>query len=386
MDNEKLFRFGSFYLATGQRLLSRGGIPISLGSRAFDLLVALIARGGRLASKDDLLAEVWTGTVVDENNLAAQISILRRVLSVDPEIARHLQTVPRRGYCFTARVELLGAEEEVGIKASRSPSDLLEVVSLVVLPFVNLGSDVDQAYFAQGLSQTVSTDLSRISGLLVISPATAATFNVQTAEIRQVSQDLGVRYVLTGSVQRIDRNVRLNTQLVDGRSGAQIWSERIDGESTDLLDLQDRITGRIANSLGREIFNAAARDGEAHEMDAKAFDLLLRGIAADSRPQSLDVLQEQERLFGRAAELDPKSSDAMRALRVRFYCNRHRFMRLPIRRMWSACTRYCVGGKGCHARSDKRPRSSRNGLGYVLEGTMSDLSCQMSWRFRSTET
>jgi adenylate cyclase len=123
-----------------------------------------------------------------------------------------------------------------------------------------------------------------------------------------------VRYVLSGSVQRIDRHVRINAQLADGRSGMQVWSELFDGDAADLFSLQDLITGRIANSIGREIFVAAARDGVSRDIDAKSSDLVMRGIAADNRPQSLESLQEQEALFTRAAELDPRNSEALARL------------------------------------------------------------------------
>lgn len=313
MHDSEVFRFGAFQLLTGRRELLFRGAPVSLGSRAFDLLMALITRRGQLATKDDLMAEVWAGTVVDENNLAAQVSALRKVLASDPDIARLLQTVPGRGYRFAASVEV---QNDVDLHASPPvvPHHSRETLSLIVLPFANLSSDAERAYFTEGLSQTVSTDLSRISGLLVISSTTAATFDGKTIDVRQVSRELGVKYVLMGSVQHTERDVRINAQLVDGRSGVQIWSELFDGDSSDLLALQDRITGRIANSIGREIFVAAARDGEARNIDPKSSDLVMRGIAADNRPQSPECLQEQERLFARAAELDSQNCDALARL------------------------------------------------------------------------
>ena len=275
--------------------------------------MALVKRRGQLAAKDELMAEVWAGTVVDENNLAAQISALRKILARDPNLLGCLQTDTGRGYRFVADIEV-GAEAGLGAAKPLAQSPGIDVLSLVVLPFINLSSDIEQAYFALGLSQTVATDLSRISGLLVISSASAATFEGKNIDVRHVSRELGVRYVLTGSVQHNDRNLRINARLVDGHSGAQIWSELFDGDDSDLLALQDRITGRIANSIGREIFVAAARDGEARNIDPKSSDLFMRGIAADNKPQSLECLREQEALFARAAELDPKHSDALARL------------------------------------------------------------------------
>lgn len=310
-SDSEVFRIGSFILDSRARQLTQGSASVSLGSRAFDLLLALIARQGQLATKDELIAEVWQRSVVDENNLAAQISALRKVLAADPALAGGLQTVPGRGYRLVAEVKRIGGKSERRGEAHASPG---EPPSLVVLPFVNLSSDIEQSYFAQGLSQTVSTDLSRISGLLVISSATAATFEGKAADARQASSELRVRYVLSGSVQRIDRHVRINAQLADGRSGMQIWSDLFDGDTADLFSLQDLITGRIANSIGREIFVAAARDGESRDISPTSSDLFMRGIAADNRPQSLKTLQEQEVLFARAVELDPGNCEALARL------------------------------------------------------------------------
>ena len=302
-----MLRFGAFALLPRQRELLFDGAPVALGARAFDLLLALAARPGALATKDELMAEVWAGSVVDENNLAAQVSALRRVLARDPALARCLRTVPGRGYSFVAEIESGPAPpRRVPVRA--------EPLSLVVLPFGSLGGDAEQGWFAEGLSQTVATDLSRISGLLVIASATAASVAVQGCDARTISRELGVRYLLTGSVQRIGRTVRINAQLVEGASGVQLWSERFDGDAADLLGLQDRITGRIANSLGRAIFVAAARDGTARSTDPGCADLVMRGIAADTRPQSLDVLREQEALFARAVALDPDHAEAQARL------------------------------------------------------------------------
>ena len=303
----EVFCIGSFVLDADRRLLTHEGRPVSIGSRAYDLLLALVRRRGELVTKDELIAAVWSGSVVDENNLAAQISALRKVLAADPEVARDLQTVPGRGYCFVTKI-VAGDGRAPQLP---EPRDML---SLVVLPFANLSSDDEQAYFARGLSQTISTDLSRISGLLVISPATAATFEGKAFDVRHVSQDLGVRYLLTGNVHRIGRHVRINAQLVEGRTGVQIWSELFDGEASDLFSLQDRITGRIANSIGREIFVAAARDGEASAIDPTSWDLVMRGIAADNKPQSFETLRTQEALFARAAALDPTNGEALARL------------------------------------------------------------------------
>lgn len=307
MRAPEVIRFGAFRLVPGRRELLFHGSRVALGSRAFDLLLALVRRHGQLAAKNELMAEVWPGTVVDENNLAAQVSALRKILASDPGLSQCLLTAPGQGYRFVADMAFENDTRTIPPLTHGAGSDM---PSLVVLPFRSLSDNAEQAYFAQGLSQTIATDLSRISGLLVISSATAAKFEGKDFDVRQVTRELGVRYVLAGSVQRDDRRVRINTQLVDGYTGMQTWSDLFDGDTTDLLSLQDRITGRIANSIGREIFVAAARDGETRNIDPKASDLFMRGIAVDNKPQSFECLREQEALFARAVELDPKHGDA----------------------------------------------------------------------------
>ena len=308
-----IFRFGPFQLLTRRRELLRSGEAVAVGSRAFDLLVALVKRQGQLATKDELMAEVWHGMIVDENNLAAQISALRKIFSGTAEFAKCLQTVPRRGYRFVGRVD---TDVEAMPKAGRvQPAvSATDSLSIVVLPFANLSTDRGQDYFARGMSETITTDLSRISGVLVISSASAAAFEGKSVDLKMFQRKLGVQFVLKGSIQRIKHNVRINAQLIDARSGVQIWSEIFDGDSRDLFALQDQITGRIAISIGREIFAAAARDGEARNIDPKSSDLVMRGIAADNKPQSLDCLKKQEDLFALAVQLDPKNGDALARL------------------------------------------------------------------------
>jgi TolB-like protein/Tfp pilus assembly protein PilF len=310
--SDSVFRFGAFELLPARRELRCRGVPVALGTRAFDLLAALVRREGALATKDELLVEVWAGTVVDENNLAAQVSALRKILAADPDLSRRLVTVPGRGYRFVAEISVVAPSSTDAIAALDAAPD--GAPSLVVLPFASLGADPAQAHFAAGLSQIVATDLSRIAGLVVVASASAATFGPAPADVRAVSRTLGVGYVLAGSVQRGERAVRINAQLIDGQSGAQVWSEILDGDDADLLSLQDRITGRIANAIGREIFVAAARSSVARHADPRATDLVIRGIAADTRPQSRDVLREQEALFAQALALDPDHADALARL------------------------------------------------------------------------
>jgi len=186
--------------------------------------------------------------------------------------------------------------------------------SIVVLPFTNLSGDSEQAYLADGLTTTITTDLSRAGGLFVIAATTANTFKDKQINVQQVGKDLGVRYALQGNVQRGGEKIRINAQLADTSSGGQLWAETFDGDRSDLFALQDRITSRIANSIGREIVVAAARESEARKTDPNAGDLLLRAVALTTKTPTLENLQQQEKLFRELLVLDPNSVDAMARL------------------------------------------------------------------------
>ena len=186
--------------------------------------------------------------------------------------------------------------------------------SIVVLPFANLSGDPEQAYLADGLTTKITTDLSRAAGLFVIAATTANTFRNKQANVQQVGKDLGVRYALQGNVQRSGEKIRINAQLADTSSGGQLWAETFDGDRSDLFALQDQITSRIANSIGREIVVAAARESEARKTDPQASDLLLRAVALTTKTRTLENLQQQEKLFREILVLDPNSVDAMAQL------------------------------------------------------------------------
>jgi adenylate cyclase len=187
-------------------------------------------------------------------------------------------------------------------------------LSLMVLPFTATSDSSDQSHFAEGITETLTTDLSRIRRSFVIAPSTARLYQDPQMDLQQVGRDLGVRYLLKGSIQRSDTRIRVNAQLLDSHTSSHVWSERFDGDSSDLFGLQDQITGRIANSIDREITVAALRDSEARRMAPDAVDCLMRGIAASYSPQSLQSVQQQEAFFQQATALDPSNSEALARL------------------------------------------------------------------------
>jgi adenylate cyclase len=180
-------------------------------------------------------------------------------------------------------------------------------LSIVVLPFSNLSDDREQQYFADGITEDLTTDLSRLAGMLVISRNTAFTYRNKRVDTRQIGRELCVRYVLEGSVQRSGSRVRVNAQLIDAESDTHLWAERFDGDAGDLFALQDEITSRIAVALNIELVAAEAARSTEHP---DALDYILRGRAARLKPDSRDSFAEAINLFEHALALDPQSVEA----------------------------------------------------------------------------
>jgi adenylate cyclase len=184
-------------------------------------------------------------------------------------------------------------------------------LSIVVLPFANLSSDPEQEYFTDGITDDLTTDLSRISDSFVIARNTAITYKGKVVDAKQLGRELGVRYVLEGSVRRMGEQVRVNVQLIDAGSGAHLWADRFDTDRTNLPEAQSEITGRLARTLNLELVKDAGRRIEDDKVaDPDARDLVTRGWATLYRPDSLPTRLEALRIFERALEIDPRSIEA----------------------------------------------------------------------------
>ncbi len=186
-------------------------------------------------------------------------------------------------------------------------------LSIVVLPFTNLSNDPEQQYFADGITEDLTTDLSRIADMFVISRNTAFTYRNKPVDTKQIGRELGVRYVLEGSVRRSGNQVRVNAQLIDAETDAHLWAERFDRDTGDLFALQNEITSRIAVALNLELVAAEAARPTEHP---DALDYILRGRAASSKPPSRDNYAEAISLFERALALDPRSVEAQSWLAI----------------------------------------------------------------------
>jgi adenylate cyclase len=197
------------------------------------------------------------------------------------------------------------------VAAATSQSFVAPRLSIVVLPFANLSNDPDQQYFADGITEDLTTDLSRIEDMFVISRNTAFTYRNKPVDTKQIGRELGVRYVLEGSVQRSDKQVRVNAQLIDAETDAHLWAERFDRDMGDLFALQNEITGRIAIALNIRLVDAEAARPTEHP---DALDYILRGLAARHKPNGRNVYAEAIGLYERALALEPGSVEAQSAL------------------------------------------------------------------------
>src|SRR6516162_3095092 len=180
-------------------------------------------------------------------------------------------------------------------------------LSIVVPPFANISNDPEQQYFADGVTEDLTTDLSRISHMLVISRNTAFTYQGKSVNAKQIGRELGVRYVLEGSVRRSDNQVRVSAQLIDAATDTHLWAERFDRNISDLFALQSEITSRLANTLGVELIAAEAARPTEHPY---ALDYILRGRAAFLKGPTRENFAEAISLFERALALDPRSVEA----------------------------------------------------------------------------
>jgi adenylate cyclase len=183
-------------------------------------------------------------------------------------------------------------------------------LSIVVLPFTNLSGDSSQDYFADGITENLTTDLSRIRNSFVIARNTAFTFKGKNIDTKEVSKELGVRYVLEGSVQRDQNHVRVNAQLIDGETGAHLWADRFEESITDLFKLQDEVVARLANSLGYELTKAEAQRS-AHSTNPDAIDLMMRGWSSLWQQPTKESTALARDYFERAMMIDPQDAEAM---------------------------------------------------------------------------
>jgi TolB-like protein/tetratricopeptide (TPR) repeat protein len=262
------YKFGSFALDAKAGMLFRSGEPALLGQRAVALLRLLLERSASPVSKDALIEAAWPGLAVEDSNLTVQIAALRRVLEQDGG-AGWIETLPRRGYRYVGPPVVL-VDETPQAPALSVP----EKPSIAVLPFEHAG---DAAWFAEGMADDIITGLSRIKWLFVIARNSSFRYRHDAVDVKQIGRDLGVRYVLQGSVRRSNNRVRINAQLADSASGAQVWAERYDRTLDDVFAVQDEIALAVVGAIEPSLRRAEVERIKRKRPDSlDAYELVLR--------------------------------------------------------------------------------------------------------------
>ena len=304
-----------------RRELRRGGEPIAVAPKAFDLLVHLVQNRERVVTRDDLIAAVWDGRIISESALATCINAARAAIADNGEEQRLIKTLPRRGIRFVGDVrETAGASESLEPPRLSLPNR----PSIAVLPFQNMSDDPTQEYFADGIVEDIITGLSRIKSLFVIARNSTVAYKSAPVDMKRVGRDLGVRYVLEGGVRRSGDRIRCTAQLIEAETGIQLWAERYDRLLEDIFALQDDITTSVVGAIEPSVRKAEIeRAKRKRPENFNAYDFLLRALpyvythTATDAATALPFLQK-------ALECDP-SYAAAHALMA--WCRHFRFSR-----------------------------------------------------------
>jgi len=278
------FLFGDHVLDTARRELRCGGEPIALEPQVFDLLVYLLQNRERVVGKDDLLASIWGGRIVSDATLDSRIRAARRAVGDSGAVQSLIRTFARKGVRFVGEVWEQATQAaftpEMAAEPGRPQLGLPDKPSIAVLPFANMSGDPEQEYFVDGMVEEIITALSRIRWLFVIARNSSFTYKGQATDLRRVGRELGVRYVLEGSVRRGGNRVRISAQLIEAETGAHLWADRFDGSLEDVFDLQDKVASSVAGVIEPELQAAeTVRSARRRTSDLSAYDLYLRAYA-----------------------------------------------------------------------------------------------------------
>jgi len=303
------FVFGDYVLDPDRRELTRGSEAIAIGPKVFDLLVHLVRNREHVVSKDDLLRAVWGGRIVSESTMTSHINAVRKAIGDSGEEQRLIRTVARKGVRFVAEVR--EAPPSDGVDALDADALLLpDKPSIAVLPFHNLSGDPEQEYFADGVVEDVIAALSRIRWLFVIARNSSFTYKGRPVDVKQVGRELGVRYVLEGSVRRAANRVRITGQLIDATTGGHLWADRFEGTLDDIFELQDQVAASVVGAIAPQLQQAEIERAKRKPTESlDAYDYYLRGMANLHRG-SREAIDEALPHFHRAIEVDPDFASA----------------------------------------------------------------------------
>jgi TolB-like protein/cytochrome c-type biogenesis protein CcmH/NrfG len=315
------FLFGDHTLDTDLRELRRGGEAIAVEPQVFDLLIYLVENRDRVVSKDDLIASVWGGRIVSDSTLTSRINAARKAIGDNGQKQALIRTIARKGLRFVGAVRDRQDSAVPGSGASAASNDTNEQArpalplpdrpAIAVLPFTNMSGDPEQEYFSDGISEDIITALSKLRWFFVIARNSSFVYKGKAVALKQVAEELGVGYVVEGSVRKSGERVRITAQLNDVATGSHLWAERYDREFADVFAVQDEITEAIVAAIEPKLY--AAEDFRARRKlpdNMDAWDLVMRALSHYWRITRQDNVVAQA-LLEKAIAIDPNYGQAL---------------------------------------------------------------------------
>ncbi len=330
-----IYAFEIFELDTTLFQLRADGQVYAIEPKAFDFLRCLLENRDHLVTKDELIAAVWSGRIISDATLGSCVNAARKAVGDNGKDQRLIQTLPRRGFRFVGTVQIKdttpacsGEEPTQGnpepknspdtqsIQTSKSDHQSSDRPSIAVLPFENLSNEPDQDYFVDGLTEDITTALSRYHWFFVMARNSSFSFKGTTIDIRQVAEALNVQYVTEGSVRKSADRVRVNVQLIEAVSGRQLWADRFDERLEDVFQLQDNVAQRIAATVARTVEKSEIRRvSTSPPSQLAAWEFCLRGNALIYEMRKNSILEARQ-MFLEAIQIDPEYSRAYSGLAI----------------------------------------------------------------------
>jgi len=280
------YLFEDYSLDPDRRELTRQTEAIAIGPKVFDLLLYLIQNREHVVSKDDLLEAVWSGRIVAESTLTSHINAVRKAIGDSGEEQRLVRTITRKGFRFVGEIKEASAGASPRAEPAKSEAPpapaltLPDSPSIAALPFLNLSDDIEQEYFTDGVVEDIITALSRNRWLFVIARNSSFTYKGRAVDVKQVGRELGVRYVLEGSVRKSAHRVRITGQLIDATTGAHLWAEHFESALDDIFELQDQVTEAVVGAIAPQLERAEIERAKRKPTESlDAYDYYLRGMA-----------------------------------------------------------------------------------------------------------
>jgi TolB-like protein len=316
--------FGDCQIDLERRELWRAKRAVHVEPQVFDLLVYLVQNRDRVVSKDDLIDSVWGGRIVSESTLTSRINAARTAVGDSGRTQQLIRTIPRKGLRFVGAVHTQAGDDQAAHASDTPPAEISEPSgpalslpdrpAIAVLPFTNMSGDPEQEYFSDGISEDIITALSKLRWFFVIARNSSFIYKGKAVHMKEIAQELGVGYVVEGSVRKSGDRVRITAQLNDVLTGSHIWAERYDRDLADVFAVQDEITESIVAAIEPQLYaaeNFRARRKPPGSLDA--WDLVMRALSHYWRVTRQDNVVAQA-LLEKAITIDPNYGQALGVL------------------------------------------------------------------------